>query len=303
MTAAELSRLASELGLDVVGAAPAEPYEETERHIRERRARGLFARHALHDGEARGLVSSGAPVRRSAYGRLGCDLLLRAVAASRPGRGAPAPLHVAGRLRRAPHAARGARDAAGRTLSRARGRERPCRSGGCDSLGSRLLRQEHDGDQPVVRVLDRARDARHRRRDRDNAPARAGLRFLPALRGRVPDRGARRARRARRDALPLVLDSGARADPAGVPTRARRHGVRLRRVSGRVPVEPRHRAAPERREPASRVDTDGPSSRVARRGRPGARQPSSTGSTFRATTRAGFAGTLSSPPGTSGRQS
>jgi epoxyqueuosine reductase len=44
MTQGELSRLADELGLDVVGAAPAEPYEETERHIRERRARGLFAR-------------------------------------------------------------------------------------------------------------------------------------------------------------------------------------------------------------------------------------------------------------------
>ena len=43
MTAAELSALADELGLDVVGAAPAEPYEETERHIRERRERGLFA--------------------------------------------------------------------------------------------------------------------------------------------------------------------------------------------------------------------------------------------------------------------
>jgi epoxyqueuosine reductase len=43
MNAAELARLASELGIDVVGAAPAEPYEETERHIRERRARGLFA--------------------------------------------------------------------------------------------------------------------------------------------------------------------------------------------------------------------------------------------------------------------
>ncbi len=43
MTAAELNRLARELGLDVIGAAPAEPYEETERHIRERRARGLFA--------------------------------------------------------------------------------------------------------------------------------------------------------------------------------------------------------------------------------------------------------------------
>jgi epoxyqueuosine reductase len=43
MTAAQLERLAQELGLDVVGAAPASAYEETERHIRERRARGLFA--------------------------------------------------------------------------------------------------------------------------------------------------------------------------------------------------------------------------------------------------------------------
>ena len=43
MTGAELNRLASELGLDVVGATRAEPYEETERHIRDRRARGLFA--------------------------------------------------------------------------------------------------------------------------------------------------------------------------------------------------------------------------------------------------------------------
>ena len=43
MRALELERLAEEIGLDVVGAAPAAPYEETERHIRERRARGLFA--------------------------------------------------------------------------------------------------------------------------------------------------------------------------------------------------------------------------------------------------------------------
>jgi epoxyqueuosine reductase len=43
MTAAELDRLAGELGLDVVGAAPAAPYEETEHHIRQRRAEGLFA--------------------------------------------------------------------------------------------------------------------------------------------------------------------------------------------------------------------------------------------------------------------
>ena len=43
MTAAELQDLGAELGLDVVGAAPASAYAETEQHIRERRARGLFA--------------------------------------------------------------------------------------------------------------------------------------------------------------------------------------------------------------------------------------------------------------------
>ncbi|MGH3064673.1 MAG: tRNA epoxyqueuosine(34) reductase QueG [Gaiellaceae bacterium] len=43
MTGAELSRLAAGLGLDAVGVAPAEPYEQTERTIRDRRARGLFA--------------------------------------------------------------------------------------------------------------------------------------------------------------------------------------------------------------------------------------------------------------------
>src|SRR5947199_9938593 len=43
MRAAELGRLAEELGIDVVGAAPVSAYERTESHIRERRARGLFA--------------------------------------------------------------------------------------------------------------------------------------------------------------------------------------------------------------------------------------------------------------------
>ena len=42
MTGAELSRLGAELGLDVVGAAPAERYEDTERDIADRRRRGLF---------------------------------------------------------------------------------------------------------------------------------------------------------------------------------------------------------------------------------------------------------------------
>jgi epoxyqueuosine reductase len=41
--AAALEQLADELGIDAIGACRAEAYESTERHIRERRARGLFA--------------------------------------------------------------------------------------------------------------------------------------------------------------------------------------------------------------------------------------------------------------------
>jgi epoxyqueuosine reductase len=43
MTGAELNRLASAVGLDAVGAAPVAAYDATERHIVERRSRGLFA--------------------------------------------------------------------------------------------------------------------------------------------------------------------------------------------------------------------------------------------------------------------
>jgi len=43
MTADELRGLAAELGLAAIGVSRAEAYVETERHILERRARGLFA--------------------------------------------------------------------------------------------------------------------------------------------------------------------------------------------------------------------------------------------------------------------
>jgi epoxyqueuosine reductase len=43
VTERELERTARQLGIDVVGAALVGPYVETERHIRERRDRGLFA--------------------------------------------------------------------------------------------------------------------------------------------------------------------------------------------------------------------------------------------------------------------
>jgi epoxyqueuosine reductase len=44
LTTVELQRLGEELGLDAVGGARVEAYAETERHILERRARGLFGR-------------------------------------------------------------------------------------------------------------------------------------------------------------------------------------------------------------------------------------------------------------------
>jgi epoxyqueuosine reductase len=43
VTSGELQAIALDLGLDVIGVAPAEPYAGTERHIRRRRERGLFA--------------------------------------------------------------------------------------------------------------------------------------------------------------------------------------------------------------------------------------------------------------------
>ena len=43
VTTERLRELAAGLGIDAIGAARAEPYDGTERHIRERRARGLFA--------------------------------------------------------------------------------------------------------------------------------------------------------------------------------------------------------------------------------------------------------------------
>ncbi len=89
LTTAEVQRLGEELGLDAVGVTRAEAYVETERHILERRARGLFGRmkftmaqpevschpERLLDG-ARTVVSAAlcyyapAPERPSGFGRL-----------------------------------------------------------------------------------------------------------------------------------------------------------------------------------------------------------------------------------------
>ena len=66
------------------------------------------------------------------------------------------------------------------------------------------------------------------------------------LHRRLPDGRPRRARRARLDALPLVLDTGSRAGPGGVPRGARRLRLRLRHLPGRLSLEPRRREAAQR---------------------------------------------------------
>src|SRR5579884_3562413 len=192
---------------------------------------------ALHDRAPGGLLPPGAPRRRRPERRLG-----GAAGEARP-----------------------ARPRARRPLPRARGRERPRRPRGRRALGRRLLRQEHPADHAPSRLLGGARHARHGGGARADAAARRRLRLLPPVRRRLPDGRARRARHARRHPLPRVLDAGPGADPARLPRGARRAGVRLRRLPGRLPLEPRDRA-PARGRTARRRRACRPG-RVAR-GRP-----------------------------------
>ncbi len=198
-------------------------------------------------------MSSGADARRHGpHGGFGGALLLgRRARAGDRGRAAAA-VRLARPLRTPARAARPARTAARRALPGARRREPARRSRGRQTRGCRLLRQEHDADHARARLLGRARHARHRCRDRGDRAARPRLRPLPALHRRLPDRCARRAGRARRKPLPLVLDAGARRRAGGVPRRSGRHGLRLRHLPGRLPLESRRREAAQRRAAAGR---------------------------------------------------
>ena len=177
---------------------------ETERHIRERRERGLFAdmRFTMARPEqschpelllegARTVVSaalcySGRSAEPPPPARAGC------------------PATPGGRLRGAARAARRARPAARRRLPRARGREPARRPRGGGALRRRLLRQEHAADHAPVRLLGRAGHARHRRELESTPPLGADCGSCTPLHRGLPDRRARRARRrsTRRAASP-----------------------------------------------------------------------------------------------------
>ncbi|CAA9355528.1 MAG: Epoxyqueuosine reductase, partial [uncultured Gemmatimonadaceae bacterium] len=105
--------------------------------------------------------------------------------------------------------------------------------------GARLVRQEHEPDPPHARLVPLPRRAARRRR----AGARCAVRGRPlrdvhAVPGRVSDGRLRRAARARCDAVRVVSHHRAAGrDRRGTAGGSGRPALRVRRVSGRVPVE------------------------------------------------------------------
>ena len=200
MTAAELSRLASELELDAVGAAPAEPYESTEEHIRDRRERGSSPTCGSRwRGRRSRVIPNGCSTGREPWSPRRSATTSRArtrdrtKGACRATRGATATRICA----------RGSTswDAPRRALPRPRRRQRPCRPRRRRPCGRWLLRKEHDGDHPVAWLVGRPRDARHGRGDRSDArrssstaaPAVSASTRAPRARSTSPASSTRRA--------------------------------------------------------------------------------------------------------------
>ena len=151
------------------------------------------------------------------------------------------------------------RAAAGRPQRGVRRRQPPRRPRGRRPGGHRRVRQEHAGDHAPPRIVGRAGRAGHRRRARADArrARRAGLgrlRPLPGLHRRLSDRCHRRRRRARRAPL-SVVPVPVPAARASARRGVRGPGLRLRHLPGRLPVEPRRRAASRRSRAPTRSTT------------------------------------------------
>ena len=268
MTGAELNRLAADLGLDVVGAARAEPYLDTEQHIRDRRARGSSRTCA---SRWRGRRSPVTP--STSWTALERWSLLR----SATSRMAPsqAPTRVACRATRGATSthcyASGSNGSVVRSAARTASSStrtttstvKPPSVRASRSTGRTRWRSRGDTG------LGRPRSARHGRRDRAVSGSRARLRLVSSLHRRLPDGCARRARCARRDEVPFVLDAGAGSRARGVQVGASRFRLRLRHLPGRLPVEPRGREEASWL-PIPEGEADGSAARLARGGRRGA---------------------------------
>ena len=272
MTAAELERLAEELGIDAIGATPAEPYTETERHIAERGERGLFAdlKFTMAQPEVSCHPETLLPGARTVVSGALCYYA-----------DGPELQPGDGRLPRytwsdAYEELRERLDQLGRRLggdyrvlvdaNQHVDREAAARSGvGFYGKNTMLITRKH-GSWVVLGTLVTTAALE------PTPTSRPRLRLLPPLHRRLPDERARRARRPGHERLPLLLDAIADIDPrAG----ARGDGgpcLRLRHLPGRLPVEPRRREAPRRTPAPPGAETLRLARRLARgRGRRAAR--------------------------------
>ena len=190
LTQPELSALAEELGIDAIGAAPAEPYARPSVTSASGAQRGLFADMRFTMASPRSRATGAAASRTPAPSSRRRSATTRPPPAPATGRGPAAALHVERRLRGAARAARRARPPARRRVPRARRREPARRPRGRGARRRRLLRQEHASDHAPVRLMGRSRHARDRRRNSSrrrrsrSTAARAGSASTPARRAR-----------------------------------------------------------------------------------------------------------------------
>ncbi len=292
MRVGDLRALADELGIDAVGAAAAAPYEETERLIRERRARGLFAdmRFTMARPEESCHPETLLPGARTVVSAALCYW-------------APEPERPPGRGRLPRYTwfdayavLRGKLDELGRRLGGAYrvlvdanqhvDREGAARSGvGFYGKNTLLITRRHGSWVVLGTLVTDVELEPTPPLELDCGECRLCIDACPT--GALDEPGTLDATRCL-----SYWTQAAAPPPAGVPRTPRQPGLRLRHLPGRLPVEPRRREAPRRR-PAARGRRG---ARLARRLAPrrigGAPAPLRAGSTFRATTAAAAANAL-----------
>ena len=244
---ARVLEVGREAGLDAVGVAPAEPFARARQALEQRKPRGL------HGGMAftyRNPARSTDPVPRSPVrGRSSSGPARYAAATHRsrsPDRG--------GRSLRARDHYTALRDGLARLPPGSRRRAGRRGSSPTTTRSSTARPRTGPGSAGSARTPTCCCPAGARgscsarssptRRSTCRRAGRRRLRLVPPVHRRLPDRRDRRARGRRRPSLPGVARAGAGRVPARAPRRARRPALRLRRLPGGVPAEPRPTGAP-----------------------------------------------------------